>query len=90
MRNSPSATPRHEFLREGHTQPNILFVLTDDLGWSDISLRGAEFDTPNIDDFARESLSLEKHYVGMPYTCLLLDGTTYGRYLRMYPSPSLP
>ena len=54
---------------------NILLIIADDLGWSDISLAGinrtggsgghAEFATPNIDALARDadSVVLDQYYV---------------------------
>ena len=37
-------------LSTGQDRPNVLFILIDDLGWSDIGCYGAKFhETPNID-----------------------------------------
>lgn len=37
--------------------PNVLFILADDLGWSDIGCYGADLhETPNLDRLARESV----------------------------------
>lgn len=36
-------------------QPNIMMVLLDDLGYSDLGAYGGEIDTPNIDTLTRES-----------------------------------
>ena len=49
------------------TQRNIIMILLDDLGRSDIGLFGAEWDTPNIDAFIQDSITLSHHYVG--YVC---------------------
>ena len=36
--------------------PNIVFVLVDDLGWSDLGVYGSDLhETPRIDSFAAES-----------------------------------
>ena len=43
-------------------QPNIVFILVDDLGWADISLRGAPIDTPAIDSLFSEGLTLDRFY----------------------------
>ena len=43
-------------------KPNIIIFLADDLGWADISLRGATFNTPNIDSLFEEGVSLNRFY----------------------------
>jgi arylsulfatase A-like enzyme len=44
--------------------PNILILVADDLGATDVSWRGSEFPTPNIDALAVENgLRLENYYV---------------------------
>jgi arylsulfatase A-like enzyme len=35
------------------TEPNILLISADDLGWSDLGCYGSEIETPHIDDLAR-------------------------------------
>lgn len=42
--------------------PNVLFVLMDDLGYGDISLNGALYDTPNIDSIGKEGAELTNFY----------------------------
>lgn len=37
-------------------QPNILLILVDDLGWSDVGAYGSEINTPNIDRLAYEGI----------------------------------
>ena len=43
-------------------KPNVLFILMDDLGWGDVSLNGAIYDTPNIDSIGENGLNLENFY----------------------------
>ena len=43
-------------------KPNVIIFLVDDLGWADISLRGAPIDTPAIDSLFTEGLSLDRFY----------------------------
>ena len=45
------------------SQPNILFVLVDDLGWSDVGFHGSKIKTPNVDKLASEGVVLESYYV---------------------------
>jgi arylsulfatase len=35
-------------------RPNILLIVGDDFGWSDIGAFGAEISTPNLDQLAKE------------------------------------
>lgn len=42
--------------------PNVLVILMDDLGYGDISLNGAIYDTPNIDSIGENGLNLENFY----------------------------
>lgn len=42
--------------------PNVLVILMDDMGWGDISLNGAIYDTPNIDSIGENGLNLENFY----------------------------
>ncbi len=44
------------------TKPNIIIFLVDDLGWADISLRGAPFNTPNIDSIFKDGMTLNRFY----------------------------
>lgn len=44
-------------------RPNILFILADDLGWSDLGCYGADLhETPHLDRFARESVRFTQAY----------------------------
>ena len=46
-------------------QPNILWIVADDLGYTDVSYHGAEFQTPNLDALALGGVQLENYYVQM-------------------------
>ena len=49
------------------TQPNIVFILSDDQSWTDYSFMGDEnIETPRIDQFAEESLTFTRGYVPTP------------------------
>lgn len=44
-------------------KPNILFILTDDLGYNDLGCYGNEFyETPNIDLLCNEGMKFNQHY----------------------------
>lgn len=42
--------------------PNVLVILMDDLGYGDISLNGAIYNTPNIDSIGENGLNLTNFY----------------------------
>ena len=44
------------------TRPNIILIMVDDMGWSDIGCYGSEIDTPNIDRLAAEGLLFTQFY----------------------------
>lgn len=59
------------------TRPNILLIVADDLGFSDIGAFGGEIDTPNLDALAREGLRLTDFHSGAtcsPTRSMLLSG----------------
>ena len=43
-------------------QPNILLILADDLGYSDLGCYGGEIETPNLDELAAGGLSSTQFY----------------------------
>ncbi|MDR2813949.1 MAG: sulfatase-like hydrolase/transferase [Prevotellaceae bacterium] len=64
-------------------QPNIIFILADDLGSADVGAYGSEYiQTPNIDRLASEGLSFTQAYAGAsvssPARCTFLTGLHAG------------
>lgn len=56
-----SCTPKVE------KQPNVLFIIADDLGYTDIGVYGSSFyDTPNIDAIANTSFKFTNGYANCP------------------------
>ena len=43
-------------------KPNIIVVLVDDMGWSDIACYGSEIPTPNLDALAKNGLRFTQFY----------------------------
>src|SRR6478752_2866666 len=43
-------------------RPNVLFVLADDLGYSDLGCYGSEIPTPNLDALAKNGLRFTQFY----------------------------
>lgn len=48
--------------RESNRRPNIILVMADDLGWSDIGCYGGEIETPHIDALAKDGLRFTQFY----------------------------
>ena len=66
-----------------HTQPNIIYILMDDLGYGDIGCFGQQkIETPNIDRLCKEGIKLTQHYSGSPVSaparCVLMTGMHSG------------
>ena len=63
------------------SQPNILFVLIDDMGWGDFSCFGnKEVQTPNIDRMAAEGIRFSQFYVNAPICSPSRCALTTGQY----------
>ena len=60
-------------------RPNIVIVLADDLGWTDVSLHGGNIATPNIDSISAEGAELARYYVA-PVCSPTRAGLLTGRY----------
>ncbi len=44
------------------TKPNIIVILVDDMGWSDLGCYGSEIPTPNLDQLAKTGLRFTQFY----------------------------
>jgi len=60
-------------------KPNIIFILTDDMGYGDLGCYGQkEIKTPAIDKMAAEGIRFTRHYSGStvcaPSRCVLMTG----------------
>ncbi len=71
-------------LAQRTTQPNIVFILADDLGWSELGCYGNQFnETPNLDHLAGEGIRFTHAYaaapVCSPYRAALLTGQAPAR-----------
>lgn len=59
--------------------PNIIIILADDLGYSDVGFHGSDIKTPHIDRIANEGVRLERFYV-TPICSPTRAGLMTGRY----------
>lgn len=58
-------------------RPNILLIIADDLGYSDLGTFGGEIETPVLDRLAREGIKLTNYHVGStcsPTRAMLFSG----------------
>ncbi|MDG2214494.1 MAG: sulfatase-like hydrolase/transferase, partial [Verrucomicrobiota bacterium] len=60
-------------------KPNIIFIMADDLGWSELGSYGQKkIKTPNIDRLAKEGMRFTANYSGnavcAPSRCVLMTG----------------
>lgn len=53
-----SATPEKEVTQ----RPNIIYIMADDMGYSDIGCYGGENSTPNIDKLANDGIKVKNFY----------------------------
>jgi arylsulfatase A-like enzyme len=73
------------------SRPNILLIVADDLGWSDVGWHGGFAKTPHMDRLVREGVELDRHYVQpvcTPTRAALLTGRYPGRFGPHAISPS--
>ncbi len=48
---------------ESPRRPNIIFIMADDLGWTDLGVQGSKYyETPNIDRLAAQGLRLTRYH----------------------------
>ncbi len=58
-------------------RPNILLIMADDLGYTDLGVYGSEIETPNLDALAREGVMFSDFYAAStcsPTRAMLLTG----------------
>lgn len=78
-----SCTKKHKKKDKEDSQPNIIFILADDLGFADLSCYGNQYiQTPTIDKLANEGARFIHCYAGSgissPSRCALMTGKNTG------------
>lgn len=62
-------------------KPNILFIVGDDMGYSDVGFHGCkDIPTPNLDALAKSGVRFTSGYVSAPYCSPSRAGLLTGRY----------
>ncbi|XP_070532645.1 arylsulfatase J-like isoform X2 [Ptychodera flava] len=72
-----SFLPKYNTTPRSTKKPNIVFILADDLGWSDVGFNNPYVITPNIDRLAREGVILNQTYAAQscgPSRATLMSG----------------
>lgn len=64
-------------------QPNVIYILMDDLGYGDLQCYGQQkIETPNIDNLRAQGMKFVQHYSGSPVSapsrCVLMTGLHSG------------
>lgn len=70
---------------DGPRPPNIVHIISDDMGFSDLGCYGGEIETPNLDALARGGIRFTNYYVNnmcWPTRASLMTG--------LYPKTALP
>lgn len=60
-------------------RPNIVFMIADDLGWTDISINGAEYETPVLDRMLSDGVDFKNFYT-LPVCSPTRTSLMTGRY----------
>ncbi|MEL7121408.1 MAG: arylsulfatase [Bacteroidota bacterium] len=57
-----SCTNSSESIQQEDTRPNIIFIMADDMGYSDLGYYGSGIETPNLDKLAKEGVLFSQFY----------------------------
>ena len=74
---SRSAVENTRLAEQESSRPNILLIVADDLGYTDLGAFGSEIDTPNLDELARQGQIFSQFYSSSmcsPTRAMLLSG----------------
>jgi arylsulfatase len=74
-------------------KPNIVFIMVDDMGWSDIGCYGGEIKTPNLDSLAENGVRCRRFFnnakCGASRVSLLMGRSNIEASQRTYNNPTL-
>jgi arylsulfatase A-like enzyme len=71
--------------RRGRRRPNIVVIISDDMGYADIGCHGCEdIATPNIDSIAQKGVRFTNGYVSCPVCSPTRAGLATGRYQQRF------
>src|SRR3954454_8167624 len=71
----------HASAAAAERKPNLLVILSDDVGWGEYGFQGGkDIPTPNIDAIAKNGVRFTQGYVSGPYCSPTRAGFMTGRY----------
>lgn len=74
----------------GKNPPNIVYIVSDDMGYGELSCYGGQFPTPNIDSIATNGIRFTQGYVTAPVCSPTRAGIMTGRYQQRFGYESNP
>ncbi len=81
----PSCTSLGQTWRAERKQPNIIVIISDDMGYADIGCHGCrDIATPNIDSVAQNGIRFTNGYVSCPVCSPTRAGLMTGRYQQRF------
>lgn len=79
--NVASALAESPAAKAAATLPNVVVILTDDLGWSDVGYNGSRYyETPRIDQLAKEGMTFSNAYFAAPNCAPSRAALMFGQY----------
>ena len=86
-----SAGPAKQEIKKRVDQPNIILIIADDLGYSDLHSYGnLATHTPNIDGLGNDGIRFTRAYVTSPICSPSRMGIMTGRYQNRFGSEYMP
>ena len=81
----PAVMPAALVAQPRPTRPNVVLIITDDMGWADLGSYGApDVKTPNIDRLARQGVRFTDFYANAVLCSPTRAGLISGRYQQRY------
>ncbi len=78
------ALPTTGLFAAGKRKPNIIFIVSDDHGYADMSCQGGDIPTPNLDSIAKNGVRFTDGYVSAPVCSPSRAGFMTGRYQQRF------
>jgi len=80
----PASTSTLASDEDNPEKPNVILIMTDDMGYADLGCYGGEIETPNLDRLADEGLRFTQFY-----NCARCSPTRASLLTGLYPLPTI-